>query len=319
MNNNSEFIGALELSREYFHSVAEPKLKREFPELYPRLAAGLAGNGSECFGYDDELSRDHDWGVDFFIWTTDGDKADVPALRDWKNELFKNSPPEHARARSDDGARADVMTCGEFYSGLIGTPEKPKTNHEFIRAPEENFAIAVNGAVFIDGPGEFTRIRNDLLDYFPEDIRRKRIAAKCMALAQTGQYNHERIAKRCDWVTLRIVLSRFTDNAIAMTFLLNKVYKPYYKWFYRALRDLPILGGEVARLLLPIAENGDIDEDSVSFRQQYIEELCSLFVRELKNQGLSASDDWFLTTHGEEVQSSISDSFLRSLPATYDI
>jgi hypothetical protein len=54
----------LELSRQYFTDVAEPLLKRDFPALYPRLAAGLAGNGSECFGYDDEISRDHDWGID---------------------------------------------------------------------------------------------------------------------------------------------------------------------------------------------------------------------------------------------------------------
>ena len=70
----------LELSRKYFLETAEPKLKDAFPELYPRLAAGLCGNGSECFGYDDEVSRDHDWGPAFCIWLEANDFDAVGGL-----------------------------------------------------------------------------------------------------------------------------------------------------------------------------------------------------------------------------------------------
>ena len=312
-------MNCLELSREYFFSVAEPDLRCKFPELYPRLAAGLVGNGSECFGYDDDLSRDHDWGIDFYIWTTDADKDRIPELHDWKNELFVRRPPKYQRTRSEYGARVGVMAYGEFYYGLIGAPEGPKTLNEWLRAPEENFAMSVNGAVFIDGPVAFTKTRKYLLEYYPEDIRLKRVASKCMALAQTGQYNHERTAKRCDWVTLRTILSRFTDSAIAMAFLLNKVYRPYYKWAFRALGDLPLLGGETARLLLTIAHAGAFDDASFLLRQKCIEELCELFVRELNAQGLSESGDPFLAAHGGEVQNIIGDEFLHSLPVQYEI
>ena len=312
-------MNGLELSRDYFFNIAEPELRRDFPELYPRLAAGLAGNGSECFGYDDEISRDHDWGVDFYIWTAESDKGFIPSLRDWKNELFNKRPPEFPRTRSEYGARIGVMTCGEFYSGLIGAPEGPKTLNEWLRAPEENFAMAVNGSVFMDGHGEFTQIRGCLLDYFPEDIRRKRIAAKCMALAQAGQYNHGRTAKRHDWVTLRTVLSKFTDSAIALAFLLNKTYRPYYKWAFRALKDLAAPGNETAGLLAKIAEAGGLDGESFSVRDNCISELCKAFARELKAQGLSGSDDSFMAPHGEDVQRGIKDEFLRSLPAQYEI
>jgi hypothetical protein len=41
-------------------------------------------------------------------------------------------------------------------------------------------------------------------------------------------------------------------------------------------------------------------------------------ITELKRQLLTSSEDWFLTTHGEEIQSGIQDSFLRSLPAQYE-
>jgi len=140
-----------------------------------------------------------------------------------------------------------------------------------------------------------------------------------MALAQTGQYNHERIAKRGDIVTRNTVLSRFTDNAIAMVFLLNKTYRVYYKWAFRALGALPILGAETAQSLLMVAEAGGLDPVSLSLRQQYIEELCALFAIELGVQGLSDSEDSFLARHGEAVHRTIRDEFLRSLPPQYEI
>ena len=313
------FKNGMELSREYFFSVADPALRRDFPGIYHRLAAGLVGNGSECFGYDDELSRDHDWGVDFFIWTTEKDSDAITDLRRWKSALLHDYPPIYPRARSEYGAHVGVMTCGEFYSSLIGAPAGPKTLAEWLRVPEVNFALATNGKVFVDGGGEFTVIRDCLLDYYPEDIRRKRIAARCMALAQTGQYNHDRVSKRNDKVTLQSVIARFCDNALALTFLLNRVYQPYYKWAYRAVKDLPALGSDTARLLLKIAESGGFNESAHSLRKECITELCALFAGELRRQGLSGTDDWFLTTHAEEVQSGITEEFLRSLPTQYEI
>ena len=54
-------IKGLELSKLYFENIYLPELRKEFPELLERMAVGLAGEGSECFGYDDEISRDHDF------------------------------------------------------------------------------------------------------------------------------------------------------------------------------------------------------------------------------------------------------------------
>jgi hypothetical protein len=308
----------LDLSRAYFTDVALPELRRDFPELLPRLAAGLVGNGSECFGYDDEISRDHDWGVDFFIWLTDADAAYMDPLRDWKMNLFDKAPPSHPRTRSEYGARVGVMTCGEFYRSLIGFPRCPETISQWRTAPEEHFAMAVNGAVFIDGAGEFTATRESLLGYYPEDLRLKKVAAKCMSLAQTGQYNLDRCCRRRDFVAMHAVVSRFMDSCIAMVFLLNRSYRPYYKWAFRAMTALPALGAPAGRLLEEIALAGIADDGAIETVIRAAGELCRMFVGELRRQGVSSSDDWFLTTHGEEARRRISDEYLRSLPTQYE-
>ncbi len=40
----------LELARYYYETAGKQALERQVPDLVPRLAIGLAGEGSECFG-----------------------------------------------------------------------------------------------------------------------------------------------------------------------------------------------------------------------------------------------------------------------------
>jgi hypothetical protein len=312
------FISGIELTRSYFFETVMPALRRDYPELVPRLAAGLVGNGSECFGYDDEISRDHDWGIDFFIWLAEGDGMYVDGLTEWKKRLFNAYPPPYPRSCSEYGARIEAMTCGDFYASLIGFAQGPKTIGQWRAVPEENLAMAVNGAVFIDGAGEFTAIREYLLRYYPEDLRRKKIAVRCMSLAQTGQYNLDRCFKRADYVTLRTVISRFTESVIAVVFLLNRSFRPYYKWAYKAMTKLSLLGSSAGDILERLALVGDIDNDSISVVRHCISELCAVIADELHRQRLSSTDDWFLATHGEEIRLGIGDEYLRSLPTQYE-
>jgi hypothetical protein len=210
------------------------------------------------------------------------------------------------------------MTCGRFYASLIGFERGPEKIQQWRAAPEENFAMAVNGEVFIDGAGEFTATRAYLLGYYPEDLRRKKIAARCMELAQTGQYNLDRCLRRGDRVTLATVISRFTESVIAMIFLLNRVYRPYYKWAYRAMTELPVLGADASALLERIASAAGSYSERIDGVKQCVTRLCEMIADQLRGQRLSLSDDWFLTAHGERVRLGIKDDYLRSLPTQYE-
>ena len=60
-------LPGLILSRRFFAS-ALPLLKEHIPDVMAVSAAGLVGEGSECLGLDDGISRDHDWGPAFCLW-----------------------------------------------------------------------------------------------------------------------------------------------------------------------------------------------------------------------------------------------------------
>ncbi|MBN2040794.1 MAG: DUF4037 domain-containing protein [Spirochaetes bacterium] len=311
-------MNALALSQNYFENTAFPAIKNAFPELSQRIAAGLAGNGSECFGYDDELSRDHDWGIDFFIWLREEDRGMIRELADFKKSVFMSSPPRFKRVRSDYGALVNVMTAGDFYRQLIGFPEGPDEIKQWRIIPEENLAMAVNGRVFFDGAGEFTKTRDKLLKYYPEDLRLKKMAARCMAIAQTGQYNFMRMSKRQDWVTVQTVLTRFNDNVTSLVFLLNKVFRPFYKWAHRRMKELPVTGKQTGMLLQDLVFVEGFTNDALMKRNEIINSICGTLTEELVRQELTDTDDWFFTSHGEQIQRKIQDDFLKSLLPQYE-
>ena len=62
----------IEGAREYFRLYGK-KIKEQFPDVMKYLAFGICGQGSECLGFDDEISRDHDFEPGFCIFLPDED------------------------------------------------------------------------------------------------------------------------------------------------------------------------------------------------------------------------------------------------------
>jgi len=304
----------LDLSREYYRQIGRPVLQKEFPALFPKMATGLVGEGSECFGFDDDLSMDHDFGPSFCIWLS---KEDYPTFGGAVQKVYDALPGEFAgfparRSSEYAGKRTGVFETGSFYKHFLGVSHPPRTISEWYTLPENILAAATNGEVFEDGPGEFSSFRKNLLMFYPEDVRLKKISVYCVIAAQTGQYNYIRSAARSEHVSAAQALALFSNAAISLVFLLNKRYKPFYKWMHRSLLGLPILGETTHTSLKEMyapGQEGDV------YRKNFdrIEKLCFLLIDELKNQKLTQGDSNFLLDHAPKIASHIRDEALKNL------
>ncbi len=299
----------LELCRRYYYEIGRPVFAEQFPEVMARCAAGLAGDGSECLGYDDELSRDHDFGPGFCLWLTE---ADCEKYGREMQRTYDALPREFLGFRRQEsaggGGRVGVMEIHSFYSRFIGSEQPPKDLLRWLYLPEDRLCQVTSGEVFEDPQGEFSAIRKALQAYYPEDVRIKKIAACAVRMAQSGQYNYGRTLRRGDSVAAGLALQEFVSSALHMIWLLNRRYAPYYKWRWHGLNELRSAGElSVIPDAVPLLQELSVTGDR---KQPLIEELCAMTADRFRAEGLSTCGDDFLEPHAREVMRHIRDSRL---------
>ena len=128
-------------------------------------------------------------------------------------------------------------------------------------------------------------------------------------MAQLGQYNYARCLKHGEKAAAASALADFCRNAAQACFLLNHAYAPYYKWLFRAMRELPVMGQwepVLAEMLaMPCDEKANVPK---------IEELCAALVQELRKQELVKVQGDYLEPYAYAIGENICDSALRNSP-----
>lgn len=303
----------LELSELFYREQVQPVLEQKFAAVVPRIAVGLVGEGSQCFGYDDEISRDHDWGAAVCLWLTADDYNQYgAAIQQALMELpktFQGFPVSWQPGRNG------VLETGAFYRKYLAVEGVPMTIGQWLNIPEHHLATVTNGKVFADPLGKFSAVRQELLQGYPEDIRKKKLAARCMTIAQSGQYNYPRVMARGDKVAAAQTEGEFIGAVISAVYLLNNWYTPFYKWMHHGVRQLPCLGTAVSDLLQQMTAYPAAGMEEQAYYVHKIElmqQICALLVTELHRQGLSHSQDPFLVEQGLQVHKCISHEGLRN-------
>lgn len=298
---NRQFGSGMELCQAFYEEYGKPMIKEKFPMYEDVIAAGLVGEGSECFGFDDQVSRDHDFGPGFCLWLTDQVYDEIgEELQRAYEELPSTYMGITRFTTLKAQKRVGVFRIGDFYEGLIGLRDVPTTQNQWLFLDDYRLATAVNGRVFRDDLGEFSRIRRGILAYYPEEVRIKKIAREAALMAQSGQYNYSRMFGRGERVTASIALSEFMKHTMSMVYLLNRTYAPFYKWMHRGLGKLPVLR-DIREILNALVDFPAGDERI----PQTIEMIVALIIAEMKKQGLTSGEDNYLDHHTDNILKSI--------------
>jgi len=307
----------LELSKNYFFEFGLPMLESEFPDILDKIAVGLSGSGSECFGFDDEVSTDHDFEPGFCIWIPGEDVID--RQRAFKLErAYSKLPNEYQGFKRPlispvGGSRHGVIRIDEYLTSKVGST-LPLDIHQWISLPSYALAEAINGEIWIDNLGMVTNIRKEL-STMPEDARLKRLAGQLFLMAQSGQYNFERCINHGEQCAAILALNQFVNATLESIFLLNKEYMPYYKWSFRALKQLDILTELYEPLeFLLLGDSSDLNGKLFT-----IGEVCNAIQNELRNQDITKMGCDDMEKHAYSVNDFIQNNEIRNLGILYAI
>ena len=299
----------LELSRKYYEAFGAPMLHEQFAPFEEIIAVGLCGSGSECFGFDDDVSRDHDFEPGFCLFLPGEDVIDrrTAFLLERAYAKLPKSFLDFERAPLSPvgGNRHGVLRMDDFFRSKVGVPDGRLTTEQWLTVPEFYLAEATNGEVFRDDCGAFTAVR-ERLSSMPEDVRLKKLAGSLLLMAQSGQYNYARCLAHGEPGAAQLALNEFTGAAMHAVFLLNRTYLPFYKWQFRAMRNLPRLK-ELEPVLVELLTGKAEDP------QTEVEAVCAAVLGELHTQTLTTQSCGDLEKHAYSVNDRIADSEVRNL------
>ena len=301
-------------SRRFYEAEVKPLIHNEFGQYEGRIAVGLAGEGSDCFGYDDFMSRDHDFGTGVCLWLTDEDFRLFGAeLSKAYNDLAARQPGNNLSARLQE--RRGVMTIHDFYSNILNidcdTENCIISDSDWQALDHSCLATAVNGEVFRDDPGVFLAFRKKLLDYYPDHIWRIRLMNELHSFAQALQVNYARCMTRGDVVAARLCHMQGLKSAMELFFLLKRLYPPYYKWTFRRMTEVDNKG-RFSGLIKQLSEapcdvskwDSPYDPHRLNTKDNIVvltEEIASEIVAMLRAKGLTEGFDPYLERYVNEL------------------
>ncbi len=282
----------LEICREYCDQVVLPSFAEHFPGLKDRIAMGLKGPGSDCYGFDDAISRDHDWGPDVCIWIG---RADLEGrggeLRAWYETLPDSFMGFRRVVTATACGRRGILDFDSYLAML----ERDYGNGEYRIGEHSENALSLfsNGELFYDPSGMFDRVAAETA--YTRQNAAAVIAYDCRSFSQKLQYNFRRMALRGDMFTACQQLVLGGNHALHMVHAMNLKYAPHDKWLVHSASLLPFGGGTPGRLLeikkaADALEDKDIREGSLRPVMGMIDALAVYLMGELKKTGFLKGD-----------------------------
>lgn len=231
------FTPGLELGRQFYQEAVQPLLEAEFPEL-PHSAA-LLGRGSEVLGFDDEMSKDHNWEPRVLLFLRDEDHAHHGAsvaetLRRGLPARFRDHPTDHEICT----LRGYFLEQLEF--DIDGEIEAP----DWLTFPEQRLGMVSAGAIYHDAVG-LEAVR-DRFAYYPRDVWRYlllagwwRIHPEANLVGRTGFVGDE--------LGSTLIGSRLVHDLVRLCFLMERRYAPIFEVVRDGLLSVGLCHRTVAR------------------------------------------------------------------------
>jgi len=233
----SVFVPGIDLSRQFYSEAVSPVLASRFPEL--PYSAALLGRGSEVLGFDDEMSRDHNWEPRVLLFLTQQDNA---RRGDAVDAALRESLPTRFRDYATDYSIVTLQGyVGQHLEVDIDGAIGPR---DWLTFPEQKLLMITAGAVYHDQIG--LHALRERFAYYPRDVWLYLLAAGWWRIHPEINLVG-RAGSAGDELGSAIIGSQLVHDIMSLCFLMERRYAPYSKWFATAFARL-----NCARDLTPI-------------------------------------------------------------------
>ena len=226
-----------DLAAAYSAEVVEPLLERRVPGL--RFSTARLGSGSDVLGLDDDISRDHDWGLRLTVVVPEGRVEEVDRLLERElPEAFRGRPVRFPTTWEPVvRQRAEVVTARGLAESRAGVA-RPTTVLDWASLTGQAALELTAGPVLRDEDGVLAELREGFAGY-PDDVRRWAVASAWSGLGQELPFVG-RTGERGDDLGSRLITGRLVLTAMRLGFLLERRWAPYSKWLGTAFAALPL-------------------------------------------------------------------------------
>ena len=234
----ADFSSGIELCRRFYEQEIRPAISSQLAGL-PHAAA-LLGRGSEVLGFDDEVSRDHDWKPRAVIFLEDHDEARAGEVED----LLRG-----ATAQRFEGYKTDLSVTtirAHLQRELAIDLDRQLSPTDWLTLSEQRLRSIAGGTIYHDEVGLTDALAR--ISYYPDGVWRYlmiagwwRIHPEANLVGRTGQVGDE--------LGSELIAAELVDAMMRLCFLLEREYAPYAKWFGTAFSRL-----NCAQVMLPILE-----------------------------------------------------------------
>jgi hypothetical protein len=275
---DAAFVPGLTLAEAFYTEAVHPLLR------VPHTAC-LLGEGSEVLGFDTPRSRDHEWGPRVQILVAaehvDGVSHRVaqglpPVFRGFDTAWFR-------LATGTVTHHVEVTTLDEWIVRCLGFDPRPGMDTaRWLGTPQQRLLHVTAGRVFHDDFGELTRLRR-ALSWYPLDVWRWMTISAWHLIG-----NIQPLRARClevgDILGARLLTAKLCRLVMDLTFLQERHYHPYDKWYGTAFARL-----DAAAVLTPLLENALSATEPPSSATSAISQALLEVGRRHNGLGLSAS------------------------------
>ena len=257
MTETVQFVPGMELAEKFFLEAVEPIIKEINPSL--SYSAGLIGPGSEVLGYDNAMSSDHHWGprVQLFLSSEDVEQLGGSLKTVLGHKLphrFCGYPTSFTKPSVDEGNigvqlldydnkglinhRVEILAFNQFLQNYIGIDLDCSWKvADWLVIPEQKLKSLRVGKFFRDDLNLNEKLEK--VEYYPEDIWLY-LLASCWTRIEQDEHLMGRAGSVGDEIGSAIIASRLVRDLMRLSFLMEKTYAPYSKWFGTAFNSLKI-------------------------------------------------------------------------------